>query len=134
MGRPPDQRRVADDATRDRHRQVVLAQVQHRGRGGERDVGAVVDGEQPAVAARRLGEDLQQPQLVGRLETLLAQLHDVDTGAEHRVEELLEIALPAARVRAQVEPGIVERIGHARTLPGARGMVGRYTGARCGPG
>ncbi len=35
------------------HRQVVLAQVQDVGSGGERDVGAVVDGEQRAVAAGR---------------------------------------------------------------------------------
>ena len=59
VGGPADHRARADDVARDRQRQVVLAEVQHVGARRTRDVGAVVDREQSAVAARRVSENLQ---------------------------------------------------------------------------
>ncbi len=69
----------------------------------------------------RRGDDLEQPDLLPRLEPLLAQLHDVDAVAEHRVEEVVEVTLPRSRVDAQVEAGVGE-IGHdaERRVGGAR--------------
>ena len=52
---------VADDLARDRHRQVVLAQVQDRRADRPGDVGAVVDREQRAVPLGSRGEHLEQP-------------------------------------------------------------------------
>ena len=68
MGGPADHRARADDVACDRQRQVVLAEVQHVGARRDRDVGAVVDREQSAVAARSIGENLQCLQLLPGLE------------------------------------------------------------------
>jgi hypothetical protein len=102
--RAPDDHLVADDLACPRHRQVVLAEVQHVRAGGERDVGAVVHGEQRAVPGAGLGQHLERGQLVARLEravgTLVAELDDVDATGERGVGELREVA--AAR-RASVQ-------------------------------
>ena len=68
MGGPADHWARADDVACDRQRQVVLAEVQHVGARRKRDVGAVVDREQSAVAARGISENLQCVQLLPSLE------------------------------------------------------------------
>ena len=92
-----------EDAPRDRHRQVVLAQVEHVRPGGERDVRAVVHGQQPAVPPAGGREHLEQGEFLARLQALLPQLDDVHPGAEDRVEELRQVAPRPPGVRAQVE-------------------------------
>ena len=72
---------------RDRHRQVVLAQVQHVGARRERHVRPVVHRQQAAVPPARVGEHLEQPELLLRLQALLPQLDDVHPRAEHGVQE-----------------------------------------------
>ena len=104
MAAAADERARAEDAPGDRHRQVVLPQVEHVGPGGERDVRAVVHGQQPAVPPAGGREHPEQGELLARLQALLPQLHDVHPGPEDRVEELRQIAQGPPRVRAQVEP------------------------------
>ncbi|GAA3149486.1 hypothetical protein GCM10010466_45550 [Planomonospora alba] len=59
-------------------------------------------------------EDLQELQLLARLQALLAQLHDVDPAGEGGVEEVGEVPPVAAAVGAQVEAGVRKRgSGHA---------------------
>ena len=133
MGGPADQRAGADDVAGDRQRQVVLAEVQHVGAGGPRDVGAVVDGQQRAVAARRVGEHLQRLQLwrgLQRAEPLLArralvpQLDDVDPAGQRRVGEFGEVAALAAGVGAQIQrarrPGVSTGVGAHRDASDCR--------------
>ena len=67
---------VAEDVARDRWRKIILAEVEYVGTGGERNVGAVVDGQQCVVAAGGIAEDLQGGQLIAGLqgaESLLAE-------------------------------------------------------------
>ena len=114
VGGAADHGPVADDVAGHLQRQVVLAQVQHVGAGRAGDVGAVVDREQRAVPAGRVGQDLERGQLVAGLQraeplltgrTLVAQLDDVDPAGQRGVGELGEVAALAARVGAQVQPG-----------------------------
>ena len=100
----------AEDRAGGRDRQVVLPQVQHLRPGRVGDVGAVVHREQPAVLTARGGEHLQQRELLAGLEVLLPQLHDVDPGGQHGVEEPGQVTLAPPRVRAQVE----SRVGQPR--------------------
>ena len=106
MAAPADERARAEDAPRDRHRQVVLPQVEHVGPGGQRDVRAVVHGQQAAVPPAGVREHLEQREFLARLQALLPQLHDVHPGAEDGVEELRQVALGPPGVRAQVEPRV----------------------------
>ncbi len=127
MGGAADQRAGADDVASDRQRQVVLAEMQHVGACRPRDVGAVVDREQRAVAARGVGEHLERGEFVAGLEraelllpcrTLVPQLDDVDPARERRVGELRQVAALAAGVGAQVQrrrsqpSAQVARLGH----------------------
>jgi hypothetical protein len=95
-----------EDPARHWHRQVILTQVQHWGVGGQSHVCAIVDREQPAVLLAGAGEHFQQTEFLARLESLLAQLHDVHSGTEHGVEELRQIAPGPPGAGAQIQPGI----------------------------
>ncbi len=81
-----DERIRAEDAPRDRHRQVVLPEVEHVGPGGERDVRAVVHGQQAAVPPAGIREHLEQAEFLARLQVLLPELDDVHPGAQDGVE------------------------------------------------
>ena len=117
MGGQPDQRGRPDDLARHIQRQIALAQVQHVGARRPGDVGAVVDREQGAVPAGRVGEDLACGQLVACLEraeplltgrTLVAQLDDVHSACQRGIGELRQVAALASRVGAQIQPRLVE--------------------------
>jgi hypothetical protein len=86
--------------------------VQDRRADGTGDIGPVVDGEQGAVSFRRRREQFEQPDLVAGLESLLAQLDDVDAPGENRVQELFEVAGARPGVGTQVQAGVIYR-GHA---------------------
>ncbi len=112
MGGPADQRVGTDDVACDGQRQVVLTKMQHVGAGGQRDVGAVVDRHQRAVAPRRVREHGQQFQFLARLQrpelllagrALVPQLDDVDPAGQRRVGELGEVAALAPGVGAQIQ-------------------------------
>lgn len=60
------------------------------------------------MARGGVGEDGQVLQLLARLHALVAQLHDVHAVRQDGVEELGEVALALAGVRAQVQPGVGE--------------------------
>jgi hypothetical protein len=99
--------------------------VQHIGAGRAGDVGAVVDREQGAVPASRVGKDLAGGQLVARLERaeppftgrpLVAQLDDVDPTGQGGVDELGQVAALTARVGAQVRPRGGKTFVHSATL------------------
>ncbi len=115
---------VAEDPAGRRDGQVVLPEVQHVGAGGEGHVGAVVDGEQRAVPAAGVREDLQGGQLLARLHPLLAQLQQVHPAAQRGVGELGEVAALAAGVGADVEPGP----GEPLAAPGAEVLRGLRRG------
>ena len=94
-------------------RQIALTQVQHVGAGRAGDVGAVVDREQGAVPAGRVGQDFACGQLVACLEraeplltgrTLVAQLDDVHSAGQRGVGELGQVAALAPGVGAQIQP------------------------------
>jgi hypothetical protein len=101
-----DERARAEDTPCDRHRQVILSQVQHVGPRGQRDVRAVVHRQQAAVPAAGGREHLEQREFLARLQALLPQLHDVYPGAEDGVQEPRQIAQGPPGVRAQVEPRV----------------------------
>ena len=114
MGGPADHAGRPDDVAGDRQRQVVLAEVQHVGARRQRDVGPVVDRQQRAVPAGRVGEHLQRGQFVARLQrpepllpgrSLVAQLDDVDPAGQRRVGELRQVTALAAGVGAQIQRG-----------------------------
>ncbi len=96
----------AEDPSRERHRQVVLAEMQDRRAGGERHVRPVVDREQLAVPRSRRRELVEQPQFLAGLQPLLSQLHDVDPGAQDGIQEIGQIALTTTRIGAEVEAGV----------------------------
>ena len=107
----------------DRHRQVVLPEVEHVRPGRQGHVGPVVHRQQRAVPAAGGGEHLEQRELLARLEALLPQLHDVHPAAEDRVEELGQVALGAPPVRAQVKPGVGQpraQVSHPVIMPHPR--------------
>ncbi len=103
MAAAADERARAEDAPRDRHGQVVLAQMEHVGPGGERDIRPVIHGQQPAVPPAGVREHLEQAEFLAGLQALLPELDNVHPGAEDRVEELRQVALGPAGVGAQVE-------------------------------
>ena len=114
VGGPAQHRTRTDDVTRDVQRQIVLSQVQDVGGDRARDVGPVVHREQRAMAAGRVGKDLQcgdfltgfqraEALLAGR--ALVAELDDVHAAGQRGVGELGEVAALPAGVGAQVEPG-----------------------------
>lgn len=127
-----DRDAAAHQATCGCHGQVALAEVQH-GRGGDRgDVGAVVHRPEGAVALGHGAEHIEQLELGGGLEPLVAQLHDVDAARERGVDELGEVALPFAGVGAQVQAGGLE--GHDASVaapgePDVRARSGNRAGA-----
>jgi hypothetical protein len=114
---PPDQRPRPEDPPRHGDRQVVLPQVQHVGPRRERDVGPVVDREQPPVPSAGGSEHLEQRQLLAGFQALLPQLDDVHPGGEHRVEERNQVTLAPPPVGAQVEPGGRQPLTHVRHGP-----------------
>jgi hypothetical protein len=96
-----------------------LAEVQHVGSGGAGDVGAVVDGQQRAVASRGIGENLQGGEFVGCLQrpelllarrALVAQLNDVHPAGQGGVGEFGQIAALTTGICAQIEPGVGEPV------------------------
>ena len=108
MGRAADEDVLPHDLARDGKRKVVLAEMQDRRACSPCDVGTIVHGEQRAMPLCRFREHLEQPQLVARLEPLLAQLHDVDPAGEDHIEKLRKVARPRARVGTEIEPGVSE--------------------------
>lgn len=110
---------------------VALSEMQHVGADGVGDVRPVVHGEQLAVPAAGVGEDLEVFELLGRLHALVTQLHDVDPGGEHGVEKAGEVALLLPGVRAQIEPGVGQQLtsrGHGcspRWVGGVRAGAAR---------
>ena len=99
------------------HRQVPLAQMQYVGSRRESDVRPVVDRQQLAVPLAGVREHLQRGQLVRGLHLLLAELHDVHATGQCGIQELFEVALLLARIRAQVETGIGEPVGVVSHTP-----------------
>ena len=85
--------------------EVSLTDVENIGVGEERDVGAVIDGEQFAVAGGGIFEDLQRSDLGTGLDALVPQLDDVGSPAKGGVEELGEVTLSGPGICAQVERG-----------------------------
>ena len=99
------------------HRQIPLAQMQYVGSRGESDVRPVVDRQQLAVPLAGVREHLKGRQLVRSLHLLLAQLHDVHATGQCGIQELLEIALLLARIRAQVETRVGQSVAVVSHTP-----------------
>ncbi|MDT5227303.1 MAG: hypothetical protein QOH94_1096, partial [Mycobacterium sp.] len=89
--------------------------------------GAVVDGQQCAVAARGVGEHLKRCQLVTRFEraqrqlgggTLVAQLNHVHPAGQGGVGEFGQVTAITAGIGTEVEPGAGEPVTwvHTETL------------------
>jgi hypothetical protein len=57
------------------------------------------------VRLARQAEDVEIAQLLASLQAFLAQLNNIHAAPEHGVEEVRQVTLPLARVRAQVQPG-----------------------------
>ena len=119
--RSTDDHGVADDPAGDRHRKIILAEVQDRRLRRVRDVGTIVDREQFPVPLRGGREDLQEPEFVARLESLLSELHDVHAVCQYGIQELGEIALSLPGIRTQIEPGLRQRLARY-----GRHIGGRY--------
>ncbi len=109
MRRQAKQHVRPDDLARHVQRQVALPEMQHIGAGRAGDVGPVVDREQGAIPAGRVGEDFARCQLVARLEwaeplltgrPLVAQLDDVHSAGQGGIGELGQITALPARVGA----------------------------------
>jgi hypothetical protein len=88
--------------------QVILAQVQHLGTSGQRDVGPVVHRQQRPVAPAGVGEYLQGCQFGTRIQGLVPQLDDVHAAGQRRVDELGKIPTCGPRIRTQVQPRIAQ--------------------------
>lgn len=84
-------------------RQIVLAEVQDRAARGRRDVSAVVDRPQFAVALGGFVQNVQDAEMGCCFECFVAKLNDVDTPAECGVDELGEVALAGTGIRAEVQ-------------------------------
>ena len=78
MGRQPDDRVRTKDPARQRHRSVVLAQVNAIGLRLERQVGTVIEDEWHAVLVAHVRRDPGSSQQWASVEILVAQLDDVD--------------------------------------------------------
>lgn len=106
---------VAEDPARLRAGEVPLAEMQHGGAGGRRDVGAVVHRPEPAVPLGDLTEDAEELELLGGLEVLVAELDDVDATGVGGVDEGREVSAVAAGIGADVELSIREE--HPASVP-----------------
>ena len=113
----------------------------------QRDVGAVVDRQQRAVAACRVGEHLQCLQLLACLQrteplltrrALVPQLDDVNPARQRRVGEFREVTSLAAGVGAQIQrrrgqpftgcvhpATLCDFCQRPRATPGPPGRIGR---------
>src|SRR5215475_13601136 len=122
MCRATDDGVVTNDLASNRHRQVVLSEVQDRRPAGTSDIGAVVHREELAVALRGGRERFEMAQLVARFEALLAELDDVDAAGQYRVEKVFGITLTLSGIGAQIEPCLRK--------PGTGGRLGAHGGRR----
>ncbi len=84
-------------------RQVILTEVKDGASRSRRDVGAIIDRPQFAVPIGGFFQDVQDPELRSRFEGLVAKLDDVDSAGECRIDELGEVTLVGAGIRAQVQ-------------------------------
>ena len=97
------------EAPRCRRGHVVLADVDVVGPDEDGQVGAVVDDQRDAQAARDRASFLEHREQRGIREGLLPQLDEVDAAAHGRLEEGVEVR---ARTRDQIEPrveGVISR-------------------------
>ena len=91
MGREPDEGVGTQDATGQRDRRVVLADVHAVGPGLERQVGTVVQDEGHTVLVADGDGRAGSIQERSGLEVLVAQLHDVHPAVDARGEKRCEI-------------------------------------------
>ncbi|GAA2005290.1 hypothetical protein GCM10009818_15620 [Nakamurella flavida] len=130
MAGQPDQHLRADEPARHRDGQVVLTDVQDVRAGGHGQVGPVVHAEQRAVPTAGVPQHGQgsellpglqraEPALTGR--TLVAQLDRTDPAGQRGLGEGGQVAVLAAGVGTQVEPGV-----------GQTGEAGGTGGEICG--
>jgi hypothetical protein len=103
VGRPPQQGPLRKVLPSGRRLPVGLAEVQDVGPEPARQLGGVVDADQDPVPTGHLPGHLQGSELGVGVHLLLADLHDVDTSRARRLEEVGQVTLALARVRAQVE-------------------------------
>ena len=91
-----------------RSRAVGLAEMQHVGLESSGQLRGIVHADDALVRSGGLAGYFESRQLGLRFHVLLADLHNIDTPSENRLQEALEIALLLSCVRAQVEPGEAE--------------------------
>ena len=112
---------------------VVLAEVEDVGAGSHREIRAIVDGQQCAVASRCGRENAQRHQFVLGLEraelaltgrAFVTQLDDVDSAGQCCLGELREVAFLAARVGAQVQPCCCQALAPVDVVTGMCGVHG----------
>ena len=114
VGGHADEHARSDDPAGKTGGKVLLTEVQHGGAGDLCDVGAIVDGPEPAVTGGRVREDAQQIELLATLQRLVPQLDDVDAARERGIHEIGEVALTGSSVGAEVEARGGE--GHALSV------------------
>jgi hypothetical protein len=104
--------------------------MEHGSPGNTGNIGAVIDGPQPSVPLRNVVQDLQDLQLLGGLERLVAKLDDVDATFKRGVDEVFKIALPFAGIGAQIEAGsgVDILLGHGNQSSSSK--LGTYCGSR----
>ena len=102
--------------------QVALAEVQHRGAGGGRDIRPVIDGPERSMTIGGSGEHLEGSELVGNVDGFIAQLNDVYPSRESGVDKLGKISAPRSSIGADIQLGI--RNGHGNTLTADVAVVG----------
>jgi len=117
-----------EDPSRQRHRGVVLSDMDTVGAHFECQVGPVVEDEGHAVRAAHLSRHTRPGQQRPRLEILVTQLDDVHTALDARAEEVGQVR--AVR-RAEVEAATreVPRGGH--TPPRARAFMAFLVALTC---
>ena len=96
---------VAEDSPGVRHGEIVLAQVQDVGAGGEGDVRPVVDRQQRAVPGALFGDHGERGELGAGFQTFLAELDDVDPAGEGGGDERTQVRSEAG---AQVQDGLIQ--------------------------
>lgn len=93
--------------------------MQHVGPGGQGDIGAIVDGQQSAVAACGVGQDLERfefltglkrPELFLTRGALVTQLDQVDAAGECRVGEFGQVTAFTTGVGAQIQRGALQAL------------------------
>ena len=103
------------------------------GTGSHREIRAIVDGQQCAVASRCCRENAQRYQFVLGFEraelaltgrALVTQLDDVDSAGQSGLGELREVAFLAARVGAQVQPCCCQALAPVDVVTGMCGVHG----------